>query len=171
MYVLETHTGAILKVGVFRVIGTFVGALSAYIVRNRPGSVSSPDLSVHSNCSRQPVRSGRLGHSFGRSNLLPDPVYSIPSYRYCCVSCTCASIAESSGITLPPLMFIRYLDPTTSESDFELAWTRFVNINIGIVAAIIVGCMFWPNHARVRYFRAVSTAFERATEYCESAAW
>lgn len=64
-------------------------------------------------------------------------------------------------------MFIKYLDQSTNESNFELAWTRFVNINIGILAAIIVGCLFWPNHARVRYFRAVSTVLERATEYCE----
>jgi len=32
MFVLETHTGAILKVGMFRLAGTFIGALAAYIV-------------------------------------------------------------------------------------------------------------------------------------------
>ena len=32
MFVLETHTGAILKVGMFRLAGTFIGALVAYIV-------------------------------------------------------------------------------------------------------------------------------------------
>jgi len=32
MFVLETHTGAIVKVGMFRLAGTFIGALTAYIV-------------------------------------------------------------------------------------------------------------------------------------------
>jgi hypothetical protein len=33
MYVLEVHTGATLRVGLFRMIGTFSGAVAAYIVR------------------------------------------------------------------------------------------------------------------------------------------
>lgn len=41
MYVLETHTGAILKVGIFRVIGTFFGALAAYIVSRLAGPRAS----------------------------------------------------------------------------------------------------------------------------------
>jgi hypothetical protein len=32
MYVLEVHTGAILKIAVQRAIGTFLGSLAAYIV-------------------------------------------------------------------------------------------------------------------------------------------
>lgn len=32
MYVLEVHTGAIMKIGLFRTIGTFVGAVVAYVV-------------------------------------------------------------------------------------------------------------------------------------------
>lgn len=32
MYVLETHTGGIMKVGVFRLLGTFIGAVIAYVV-------------------------------------------------------------------------------------------------------------------------------------------
>ena len=30
---------------------------------------------------------------------------------------------------------------------------RFVDITIGFAAAILVGSVIWPNHARVRYFR------------------
>ena len=73
----------------------------------------------------------------------------------------------SSGITLPPLLFITFLGHNDGQSRFEVAWTRFVEINIGIVAAVLVGSFIWPNHARVRYFQAVSLTFERATEYCE----
>lgn len=32
MYVMETHTGAIMRVGFFRLIGTFSGAVAAYVV-------------------------------------------------------------------------------------------------------------------------------------------
>lgn len=36
MYVLEVHTGAILKVAVQRAIGTFIGSVAAYVVRHSP---------------------------------------------------------------------------------------------------------------------------------------
>lgn len=45
MYVLETHTGAILRVGFFRLTGTFVGAVAAYVVSSeRDMLVSGADL-------------------------------------------------------------------------------------------------------------------------------
>lgn len=66
-------------------------------------------------------------------------------------------------------MFISYLGYANGQSDFELAWTRFVDIAIGIVAAVLVGSFIWPNHARVQYFRSVATTFDRASEYCQFA--
>jgi hypothetical protein len=71
-----------------------------------------------------------------------------------------------SGITLPPLLFISYLGLDEGVSNFTLAWTRFVDILIGIAAAVVVGTTIWPNHARVRYLLAVSSTMERATDYC-----
>ena len=73
-----------------------------------------------------------------------------------------------AGITLPPLLFLNYLGLSEGSSDFDLAWKRFVDITIGIVAAMLVGSVVWSNHARVRYFRSVAKTFERATDYCES---
>jgi uncharacterized membrane protein YccC len=35
MYVLEVHTGAIFRVGFFRLTGTFIGALAAYVVSHQ----------------------------------------------------------------------------------------------------------------------------------------
>lgn len=32
LYVLEVHTGAIFRVGVFRILGTLVGAVAGYVV-------------------------------------------------------------------------------------------------------------------------------------------
>jgi uncharacterized membrane protein YccC len=64
-------------------------------------------------------------------------------------------------------MFISYLGLANGQSDWELAWTRFVDIAIGIVGAVLVGSLIWPNHARVQYFRSVATTFDRASEYCK----
>jgi uncharacterized membrane protein YccC len=63
---------------------------------------------------------------------------------------------------------LNYLGLANGQSAFTLAWHRFVDIEIGIVAAVLVGTLIWPNHARVRYFHAVSSTLDRLTEYCES---
>jgi uncharacterized membrane protein YccC len=68
---------------------------------------------------------------------------------------------------MPPIMFIRYLDLDRGQSNWQLAWSRFVDIALGIVAAVLVGTMVWPNHARVRYFRSMATALDQISEYCE----
>lgn len=65
------------------------------------------------------------------------------------------------------MLFLSYLGLDEGLSDFTLAWTRFVDILIGIVAAVIVGTTIWPNHARVRYLLAVSNTMEKATDYCK----
>jgi hypothetical protein len=48
---------------------------------------------------------------------------------------------------------------------FHLAWTRFADISIGIIAAVIVGLFVWPDHARVRYFSVISTVLQRLNEF------
>jgi hypothetical protein len=68
-------------------------------------------------------------------------------------------------VTLPPLLFIGYLGLSMGFDTIYLAYNRFVNIAIGIVAAVLVGSIIWPDHARVRYFSAVSTTIDRLTEY------
>ena len=70
-----------------------------------------------------------------------------------------------SGITLPPLLFLHYLGIDDDQSTLTLCWTRFIDINLGILGAIIVGTFVWPNHARTRYFLAVSGTLDRITEY------
>jgi uncharacterized membrane protein YccC len=42
MYVLDLHTGATILVGMYRLAGTFLGAVSAYVV-SRLVSLSSAD--------------------------------------------------------------------------------------------------------------------------------
>jgi uncharacterized membrane protein YccC len=72
-----------------------------------------------------------------------------------------------SGITLPPIIFIEYLNLNGGHSTFRLAWERFVDIVIGIAAAVIIGTWLWPIHARVQYFYAVADTMDQITEYCE----
>ena len=76
-------------------------------------------------------------------------------------------ILSIRGITLGPLLFLSYLGVANGQSNWTITWTRFVDLTIGIAAAVVVGSVVWPNHARVRYFLAVSLTLERETEYCE----
>lgn len=139
MYVLDVHTGAILRTGFFRLIGTFIGAVAGYVCieiahRNPYGLVA-----LATGCSL-PISWGIVtGH-------LPQMFTVI-------------------GITLPPLLFLDYLDLNNGQGEFTLAWLRFVDIAIGIGAAVLVGTMVWPDHARVRYFVAFFGTMNRVVEY------
>lgn len=78
-----------------------------------------------------------------------------------------APMAVVTGITLPPIMFIQYLGEAGGQSTFRIAWERFVDIEIGIAAAVLLGSWLWPIHARVQYFRNVSDTLDHITEYCK----
>ncbi|ORX41135.1 Fusaric acid resistance protein family-domain-containing protein [Kockovaella imperatae] len=138
-YVLETHTGATLRVGLLRLLGTFIGAVTAFILdlicRDRPW----PMVVLLTACS--------VPLSYG---ILFSSIPQLPTV---------------TAITLPPLVFIHFLGLDRDQSSFELAYTRFIDITIGIIAAILIGSLIWPNHARVRYFSDVSLTLDRITEY------
>lgn len=74
---------------------------------------------------------------------------------------------DSRGITLSPIVFLKYLDLAGGKSAFTIAWERFVDIAIGIAAAVFIGTWLWPIHARVQYFYAVADTMDQITEYCE----
>ncbi|WVQ86052.1 hypothetical protein IAT38_008220 [Cryptococcus sp. DSM 104549] len=139
MFVLEDTTGAILKVGFLRGLGTFIGAVMGYvcvlIAKGNPYGL----VTLATACS-VPISWNVLFASY-------------------------PGLGTSTGITLPPLLFIPYLGLAHGQSDFTLAWNRFVDIIIGTAAAVLVGTWVWPVHARVQYFRAVSGTMEKITEY------
>ncbi|EIW69858.1 hypothetical protein TREMEDRAFT_73636 [Tremella mesenterica DSM 1558] len=139
MYVLDLHTGAIFFVGFSRLVGTFLGALIGYICTQIAHTNPYGLVVLGTVCS--------LGISYGIVASIWPPMFTV------------------MGITLPPLLFLRYLGLDNGQSDINLAWLRFVEIAIGIVAAVLVGTLIWPNHARVRYFMAVSGTFDRIIEY------
>lgn len=118
-------------------------------------------------CSREPICARGTGYGVRCSDHLYDPLYQLSRDRYRCVSLDCLSLATLTdrGITLPPILFIQYLNLADGYGTFHLAWTRFINISIGIIAAIVVGLFVWPDHARVRYFSVVSTTLQRLNEF------
>ncbi|KAL7422678.1 hypothetical protein Q5752_001969 [Cryptotrichosporon argae] len=139
MYVLEVTTGATLRIAFFRTCGTFVGALAAFIcVKIAQGN---------------PYALVVLGTAC-----------SIP-VTYLILFTSIAPFGVVAGLTLSPVMFIPYLGLADGQSDWMIAWTRFVDIVIGIVGAVLVGTGLWPIHARVQYFRAVSGTLKQVTEY------
>ncbi|GFZ48402.1 hypothetical protein JCM24511_06150 [Saitozyma sp. JCM 24511] len=141
MYVLEVYTVPALRVGVFRMIGAFLGAVAAYVCM-------------------------LIAHGNPYALVAIATIFSIP-VSYIILFTTFPGVGVVSGITLPPLLFLNYIGLANGESAFILAWHRFVDIAIGIAAALLVGTQAWPNDAVVRYFHAVSSILERLAEYCE----
>ncbi|WVO17298.1 hypothetical protein L204_104990 [Cryptococcus depauperatus] len=139
MFVLEDTTGAILKVGFFRSLGTLIGAVTGYvcvlIAKQNPYAL----IVLATTCS-VPIS----------WNVL---FASVPGF------------GVATGIALPPILFIPYLNLSNGETNFFLAWNRFVDIVIGVVAAILVGTWIWPVHARVQYFRSAAEILSRIAEY------
>ncbi|TYJ55262.1 hypothetical protein B9479_004092 [Cryptococcus floricola] len=142
MFVLEDTTGAILKVGSLRALGTFIGAVVGFV------------------CV---LIAGRNPYGL----VVLATVCSIP-ISYNVLFASIPGLGTSTGITLPPILFIPYLGLSDGQSDWFLAWNRFVDIGIGVVAAVLVGTWFWPVHARVQYFKVVSRTLEGLIEYCKS---
>ncbi|KAK4684367.1 hypothetical protein P7C73_g5815, partial [Tremellales sp. Uapishka_1] len=139
MYVLEVTTGATMRIGVYRMAGTLIGAVAGFVCtligRNNPYAL----VVLAVTCS-VPISYGIL---FSARQPL----------------------AIVAGITLAPIMFLAYLGEASGKSAFTLAWYRFVEIIIGIAAAVLVGIWIWPIHARVRYFRAVSDVLDLCTDF------
>ncbi|CAK9786611.1 hypothetical protein CC85DRAFT_191085 [Cutaneotrichosporon oleaginosum] len=144
MYVLEVTTGATLLVGFYRMCGTFIGAVLGYIFTKIAGA-NPYGLVVLCTAASVPIAYGILF-----THVAP--------------------MAMVTGITLPPIVFLQYLGLTEGKSQIHIAWERFVEIVIGIAAAVIIGMWLWPIHARVQYFSAVADTMDQITEYCKLSA-
>ncbi|KIR69149.1 hypothetical protein I314_00253 [Cryptococcus bacillisporus CA1873] len=139
MFVLEDTTGAILKVGFLRGLGTLIGAIVGYV------------------CTVIAKK-----NAYGLVVLAT--ACSVP-ISYNVLFASLPGLGVATGITLPPILFIPYLGLAEGQSDFYLAWNRFVDIMIGTAAAVLVGTWIWPVHARVQYFRAAARMLAHLTEY------
>lgn len=92
MYVLEVHTGATLRVGFFRMIGTFVGAVAAFVVRDSVPLTSFTTVEcahtvvVHVDRARQPLCAGDTRHGMFHPDIIHHPFHNIPRRGHRCVS-------------------------------------------------------------------------------------
>ncbi|WWC65162.1 uncharacterized protein I303_107776 [Kwoniella dejecticola CBS 10117] len=140
MFVLEDTTGAILKVGFLRGLGCLIGAVMGFV------------------CAI-------IAHENPYALVTLATACTVPISYHILFNTSTPGLGVSTGITLPPLLFITYLNESHGQSYFTLAWYRFTDIIIGTAAAVLFGTFVWPVHARVQYFRAVGGTMERITEF------
>ena len=88
-----------------------------------------------------------------------------------------------AGITLPPILFIPYIDQSSYSQVIIIAlwraeqvsvgWVRYMGLGcllnnlVRIIAAFLVNSFIFPYHARVRYFHCLATTLDKLAELCE----
>ncbi|KAJ3915272.1 hypothetical protein F5877DRAFT_81995 [Lentinula edodes] len=137
IWVLETNTGATLRVGYLRIAGTILGALYGYIAslisQNNPYA-----LVALVTFAEIPISAAIMRTSF-------------------------PSVGVVANITLPPILFSNYI----TGMDFatgELATIRGMMICAGIAGAVIVNGFIFPRHARVIFLDGISQILESLTK-------
>ncbi|GAW05452.1 hypothetical protein LENED_007313 [Lentinula edodes] len=137
IWVLETNTGATLRVGYLRIAGTILGALYGYIAslisQNNPYA-----LVALVTFAEIPISAAIMRTSF-------------------------PSVGVVANITLPPILFSNYI----TGMDFatgELATIRGMMICAGIAGAVVVNGFVFPRHARVIFLDGISQILESLTK-------
>ncbi|KAK0551390.1 hypothetical protein OC845_002197 [Tilletia horrida] len=134
IWVLETSSGATVRVSIFRMIGTVSGSVYGYL--------------VWLICGTNP---------YGLTVLI---VLAEFFAAYMMLETNAQGIGIVFAITFPIVSLIPYLgQPYTTVA--ILAWTRGYMVMIGIVLALIVNLTVWPFHARVQLVRHIARATGR----------
>ncbi|KAH9977258.1 hypothetical protein BGW80DRAFT_1435937 [Lactifluus volemus] len=131
VWVLETNTGATWRVAYLRTAGTIVGAVYAYltwlICRTNPyGLVLMVTL------ADLPISWLILGQKFPLLALL------------------------RQSVTLPPIVFFRFLDANSDTEIIVLAAWRAAMISAGVLAALVMNTLVFPKHCRMLFLRNAS---------------
>lgn len=71
-----------------------------------------------------------------------------------------AGIGIVGSLTVPPILFVPYLR-LEYDTVVKLAFVRAQDIEIGIVAALLVSNFLWPYHARVQLVATCAKASDR----------
>ncbi|KAJ3777872.1 hypothetical protein FB446DRAFT_77222 [Lentinula raphanica] len=137
IWVLQTNTGATLRIGYLRMLGTICGALYAYVTsligRNNPYA-----LVAFVTLAEIPISAIIIHSSFPSAGVV-------------------------AIVTLPPILFSDYI----TAKDFstgELAVIRGLMICAGIAGAVIMNGFVFPRHARVIFLDGISKILESLTE-------
>lgn len=127
IWVLETSTGNTIRVLVYRIIGTVLGAVLGLIICE---------------ISR--------GNVWGLCVMIP--VFDIPSaFIRMNINPTLGGVM---GFTTPLVVMVTFLNP--GSSPVHVAVVRGYMILLGVAAALLVNLIFWPYHARIQLMHKLS---------------
>ncbi|KAF9451224.1 hypothetical protein P691DRAFT_724576 [Macrolepiota fuliginosa MF-IS2] len=129
VWVLETNTGATLRVAYLRLCGTILGATYAY-----------------------------TASSFCKSNayvLVAMVTLAELPISWIIMNTTISPMGTVAAITLPPILFTPYFRPHEEVSTWRMALLRAALISLGIVAALLVNSLLFPRHCRVLFLNTV----------------
>ena len=136
-YVLEPSTGATYRVGLWRIMGTILGAVFGFLV----------NLITK-------------GNPIGITVL----VTFISIIVACIVRMSSVpGVGTVLAVTFPPIIFPVYLD-TANFASFTIALTRAYMIAIGIIAAVIINHIWCPFHAREKFTLQVSKSLSEMSK-------
>ncbi|EEB06939.2 hypothetical protein SJAG_02011 [Schizosaccharomyces japonicus yFS275] len=136
LFVLEVSVSATLRVGLFRALGTFIGAVFAYVTWEISRGWSYVIAAI---------------------NFLA----AWPA-AYVMYLSKFAGVSIVFCITFPPILYGAYLG--SSHSAFVLAVTRFLDVMVGITMAVIVNILIFPYVARSRLINELGNASRQLFE-------
>ncbi|EKM55792.1 uncharacterized protein PHACADRAFT_184561 [Phanerochaete carnosa HHB-10118-sp] len=130
LWVLETNLGATWRIGYMRIVGTCLGAIYAYIAW----------LIVHRN-------------PYGLVTLVT--VADLP-VTWLITRTNLGPLAVPCSVTIPPIIFAKYISPYSGATVIKLALLRAGMISLGMVVALLMNSLIFPRHSR-SYFLSDSS--------------
>ncbi|KAF8758278.1 Fusaric acid resistance protein-like [Rhizoctonia solani] len=132
VYVIEPNTALTWRVGIWRVFGTGIGALYAYITWQIAGT-----------------------NPYGVVALITAAEIIITWF----VRSSTPGVGIVASVTIPPVLFIPYLG-VAEISMLHLTALRALQISIGIVAAILIDHIFFPKRPRAIFLSGMAKVIE-----------
>ncbi|XP_006458411.1 hypothetical protein AGABI2DRAFT_199986 [Agaricus bisporus var. bisporus H97] len=129
VWVLETNTGATIRVGYLRLTGTILGAIYAYVA------------SLF--CKSDPYALVAM------MTLAELPI------SWIIIKTDFSPMGTVAAVTLPPILFAPYFNSPERAVTYKLALYRAAAISAGIVAALLVNSILFPRHCRALFLRRV----------------
>ncbi|CAE6336631.1 unnamed protein product [Rhizoctonia solani] len=132
VYVIEPNTALTWRLGVWRVFGTAIGAIYAYITWQIAGA-----------------------NPYGVVALITAAEIIITWF----VRSSTPGVGIVASVTIPPVLFIPYLD-IVKISMLHLTALRALQISIGIVAAIVIDHILFPKRPRAIFLSGMAKVIE-----------
>ncbi|KAJ3567123.1 hypothetical protein NP233_g6565 [Leucocoprinus birnbaumii] len=129
VWVLETNTGATIRVGYLRLNGTLLGAAYAWVASLI--------------CKINP---------YGLVMLML--LAELP-ISWIIMKSTFSPMGTVASVTLPPILFTPYFKPSQESYTWRIALLRAALIAVGIVGALLANSLLFPRHCRVLFLTRV----------------